>query len=351
MSLRGGRSFTEVTGNGRRASRRRSRGGCLVLLAALAVALLAGGAAAGGRTPRTIPWLDEQPQRAPAQSPLAPPCRAGDLRAALFLQGATGSLVGGVTLTNAGRPCALLGWAGVSFAGAAARSTHWQVRRVKSSREPPDPLADPPGSLRALAHGKSARVALVWSNWCGPGSSGAGSSGARPVALVLALAGGTRVRLPLTRAPRCDSPARPSRISAEPFRPFLPQLPPSSRLPLRLAVAGPRPIPVSPGRRALRAQRGTLLRFRIAVTNAGPDPYRFGARCPAYVEQLAGSAPRPYLLNCRQAGMIEPGHSLLFELALPVAAAARLGSSELTFQLAPRTFEAPIVQAPVWVVR
>jgi hypothetical protein len=51
-----------------------------------------------------IPWLDEQPPRAPAQPPRAPPCRASDLRAAPFLQGATGSLVGGVTLTNAGRP-------------------------------------------------------------------------------------------------------------------------------------------------------------------------------------------------------------------------------------------------------
>lgn len=340
-----------MTDNSGPASRRQGRSGCLVLLAALAVAVLAGGAEAGANTARVIPWLDEQPLRAPAHPPLAPPCRAGDLRAALFLQGATGSLVGGVTLTNVGRPCALLGWPGVSFAGAAARSTRWQARRVAGSREPPDPLADPPGSLRALAHGKSARVALVWSNRCGPGSSAAGSSGERPAALVLALASGTTVRLPLTRAARCDSPATPSKMSAEPFRPFVPQLPPSSRLPLRLAIVAQRPIAVSPGVHALRARRGTLLRYRIAVKNTSADPYRFGMSCPAYVEQLAGSAPRAYLLNCRQVRMIEPGQSLLFEVALPVATAGRLGSSELTFQLAPRTFDAPIVQAPVWVTR
>ena len=350
MRLRGGRSVSEVTDNSGRVSRRQSRRGRLVLLAALAVALPAA-ATAGASTPSVIPWLDEQPQRAPAHPPLAPLCRASDIRAALFLQGATGSLVGGVTLTNAGRPCALLGWPGVSFARAAARSTHWRIRRVAGSREPPNPLADPPGSLRALGHGKSARVALVWSNWCGPGSSAAGSSGARPAALVLALASATGVRLPLTRAPRCDSPDAPSKVSAEPFQPSVPQLPPSSRLPLRLAVVGPRPITVSPGRRALRARRGTLPRYRIAVKNAGAAPYRFGTSCPAYVEQLAGSAPRAYLLNCRQVVMIEPRQSLLFEVALPVARAARLGSSELTFQLAPRTFDAPIAQAPVWVAR
>jgi len=168
---------------------------------------------------------------------------------------------------------------------------------------------------------------------------------------VLALASGTTVRLPLRRAPRCDSPAAPSRISVKPFRPFLPQLPPTSRLPLRLAIVAQRPIAVNPGVRALRARRGTLLRYRIAVKNTSTAPYRFGKRCAAYVEQLAGSVPRAYVLNCRPAGTIEPGRSLLFEVALPVATATRLGSSELTFQLAPRTFEAPIAQAPVWVAR
>ena len=99
----------------------------------------------------------------------------------------------------------------------------------------------------------------------------------------------------------------------------------------------------------LRNENGSALPHRGEEHWPGSIP--FGTSCPAYVEQLAGSAPRAYLLHCRAAGPIEPGHSLLFELALPVATAARLGSSELTFQLAPRTFEAPIAQAPVWVAR
>src|SRR5207248_3466625 len=157
------------------------------------------------------------PPRAPAHPALATPCRAANLHASIFLQGATGSLVGGVTLTNRGPACALVGRPRASLTGPAAQTTQWRTRKIASAGEAADPLADPVGSLRALAHGKSARVGLVWSNWCGPGSSAAGSSGQRPRALVLALASDTTLRLPLGRAPRCDSPSSPSKLSVEPF--------------------------------------------------------------------------------------------------------------------------------------
>jgi len=281
---------------------------------------------------------------------MAPACRAANLHAPLFLQGATGSLVGGVTLTNRGRACALLGWPRAAFAGSAAQATKWQVRRVASSFEPPNPLADPPGSLRALSRGKSARVALVWSNWCGPGSEAAGSSRERPTALVLSLASKTRLRLPLTRAPRCDSPTTPSKLTVEPFRPFVPQLPPSSQLQLRLAVVRPGSTTTNRGLVLLRARGGTLLRYRVSLTNTSERPFRFAA-CPAYVEQLSDAPPRAYVLNCRPAGTIAPRATRLFAIALPISSKARLGSSELTFQLAPRTFNAPIAQAAVLVVR
>ena len=220
MSLRhGGPNLprvAEVPGRVRRSRQWRDRVATTVVL--LSVGLARTTALA---TPSpAIPWLDRQPPRAGAHPALAPPCRAANLGTRLFLQGATGSLVGGVALTNRGPACALVGWPGASFAGPAAQATHWQVRKVPGVGEGADPLADPVGSLRALAHGKSARVGVVWSNWCGPGSSAAGSSGQRPTALVLRLAGGTTMRLPLTRAPRCDSPSWPSKLLVAPFRPF-----------------------------------------------------------------------------------------------------------------------------------
>src|SRR5439155_24468948 len=57
---------------------------------------------AGAAAAPAVPWLDQRPVKAVAHPPLAPPCRARDLHAHLFLQGATGPLVGGVDLTNAG---------------------------------------------------------------------------------------------------------------------------------------------------------------------------------------------------------------------------------------------------------
>src|SRR6266576_7188819 len=65
------------------------------------VLLLSAGVASAGSSP-VVPWLDVRPAKAPANPPLAPPCWASDLHAHLFLQGATGSLVGGVELLNAG---------------------------------------------------------------------------------------------------------------------------------------------------------------------------------------------------------------------------------------------------------
>jgi hypothetical protein len=325
-----------------------ARNGCLLVvgLVLLSTALLANAhRAIAAKSPPVVPWLDQELKRAPAHPPLKPRCRAANLRAQLFLQGATGALVGGVTLTNRGPACALLGWPRVSLAGPAAKTTRWWVRRVASTGGASDPLADPPGSLRALGRGRSARVGVVWSNWCGPGSSPAGSSGQRPSALLLGLASRTIVRLPLARAPRCDAPSSPSKLLVAPFRPSVPQLPPGSGLSLRLTI-----VPRTSAANPLPARRGQLLRYRVAVTNAGHRPYRFGRSCPLYFEQLGGIPARAYVLNCHAAAVIGPGRSLLFAIALPVPVAAHLGGNELTFELAPRTSDPPVAQAQVRVV-
>src|SRR5207247_6073377 len=97
------------------------------LLAGLALTTAAAAASSGP----VIPWLDQRPVQAAAHPPLAPPCSARELHAHLFLQGATGSLVGGVDFTNAGSsPCSLLGWPQVTFTGAAASSRAWRLTAI-----------------------------------------------------------------------------------------------------------------------------------------------------------------------------------------------------------------------------
>jgi hypothetical protein len=164
----------------------------------------------------TIPWIDRQPVKASAHPPLAPPCRAAQLGSRLSLQGATGSLAGGVDLTNDGRrACALLGRPVVSFLGA---TEPVMVKAAAPQTGPDDALLDPPGSLRALAPGKTAFVSLWWSNWCGRGANAGGRAGPPPRAIRLGLPGGTAVVLPLRRASRCDDPHVPSTVQVGLFQ-------------------------------------------------------------------------------------------------------------------------------------
>jgi hypothetical protein len=317
--------------------------------AALAIALAGGSASAA--PPRVIPWLDQRPVKASAHPPLAPACTAGALHAELFLQGATGSLVGGVNLLNtSSAPCSLLGWPTVSFTGAAAASVPLQVRQLPRSPEPPDVLADPVGSLRALAPGKSASAWLWWSNWCGPGSVPAGSPGTPPDGLELVFQGGSSLIVPLAQAPRCDAPQAPSSLQLGPYAPTTRRLPESSRLLLRAVIVGPRPVLVKPNLRALRAHRGQLLHYQVAVTNVGSRPFRFaGSSCPDYIEQIIPGPSEAYVLNCRPAGTIAPGATVLFAMQLRVPANAPLRNTGLSWELAPTTYQAPFASAAVWV--
>jgi Protein of unknown function (DUF4232) len=308
----------------------------------IGLALLATASAAASASP-VIPWLDQRPAKATAHPPLAPPCRSRDLRAHLFLQGATGTLVGGVDLRNAGAsPCALLGRPQISFTGGAAANEPWRVKKIARSPEPLEVLADPLGSLRALAPGKSARITLYWSNWCGT----------PPDELRIRLADRSSLVVPLAQAPRCDLPQDPSLLAVAPFTPTARTLPSSSHVPLATAIIGPRPVLVKPGLHAFRVRRGALLSFRVALTNGSKTVFHFArSSCPAFIEELWPAVPQPYVLNCRRVGAIAPHDTVLFEMQIPIPAGARLGNTLLTWELAPKTHDPPSASAAVWVVR
>jgi hypothetical protein len=288
-----------------------------------------------------VPWIATTPPRAPAHPPMAPPCRASQLRAHLFFQGATGSLAGGVELSNASaRVCSLLGTPRVSFADATSK---WRLGAPPMGAETTvDPLADPPGSLRAFAPGKTAGVGLWWSNWCGRGHVVTGDPGRLPSALLLRLRSGTTLTLKLVHAPRCDDPSSPSVLSVGRFMPTLPQLPRSSELPLRATIVGGLPLRVK-GRTktVLRAHRGETLAYTVVLTNTAPKPFRFTRACPPYVEQLATSGGVAFVLNCARVGALAPHASMRFAMRMRVPSAAKPGLWLLTWSLAPHSWNAP----------
>jgi hypothetical protein len=313
----------------------------------VALAVASANAAPGA----VIPWLNQRPAKASAHPPLAPPCRASDLHAHLFMQGATGSLVGGVALLNAGtKACSLLGWPTVSFVGGGATGARWQIKRLAASPSPPDVLTDPPGSLRALQPGKSAGVSLFWSNWCGPGATPTGSGGALPRAIVLRLANGTSVSITPAHAPRCDAPQYPSTLSVGPFAPAERHLPESSRLPLRATIVAERTVRIKPGVKGVLVHRGQLLQYRVAVTNTGTKRFHFArSSCPVYIEQADPAPAQVYVLNCRPVRPIAPGETIVFAMRVQIPTTVRLGAGSLTWELAPKTYLAPFTAAPLWV--
>jgi hypothetical protein len=308
----------------RRARRRR-------LLAAAAI-LGVGGAVVGvlafgaGGSSGEIPWLPTRPQLGSENPPLAPPCRASQLRGKLGLQGGGfGTLVGPLMIENRGStPCALVGMPKLSLAGATSR---WRLQRGPQENAY-DPLTPPPGSLRALAPGRWAATNLRWGDWCGLGSSSyTSNSGRLPRAIVLAAPGGGTIAVgptPSFSEIRCDPGRGASVLEAGRFAPIVPQGPPSSALPLRARI-------VSAG----TAHPGTWLSYTVVLTNRSAKPFSFGRSCPAYYESF-GLRPAAYILNCHAVASIAPHRAVRFAMRILVPRHAHLNT--LTWTLAPHSW-------------
>jgi hypothetical protein len=270
--------------------------------------------------------------------PIAPSCRAAALEAELGLQGATGSLAGGVSLRNrAGTPCSLRRRVEVRFLDgsdpAGVRLTRFAPQRLEPGVAMP--------SLRALGPGESAFVPIWWSNWCGEPS---------PTRLGLRLPSGDVIELALgTGAPRCDAPGSPSLLGVGPVEPRRAQPRSSTRLPLAAAIVeqerlGAKVIPTVHGR------RGRSAVYHVALTNTSSRPFHFGASCPIYVEGTGSEqAVELHVLNCRPVGTMRPGSRVVFEMRIRLPPGLRLGRHALTWKLAPASYLPPFAGGTVVV--
>jgi hypothetical protein len=284
-----------------------------------------------------IPWIPAIPRAAPVP-PIAPTCRSAALEARLGLQGATGSLAGGVSLTNrAGEPCSLRGRVAVRFLDG---SDPAGVDLTTFAPQQPEPGVSIP-SLRALRRGESVFVRIWWSNWCGEPS---------PTKLGLRLPSGDVIDLALgTGAPRCDAPARPTSLAvgrAEP-RPARPR--PSTRLPLAARIVeqdrlGAKVIPSVHGR------RGRSAVYHVALTNRLSRAFHFGASCPIYAEGTGLDQPvELHVLNCRVVGTMEPGSRVVFEMRIRIPRGLSPGRHALTWELAPASYLPPFAGGTIVV--
>jgi hypothetical protein len=137
------------------------------------------------------------------------PCRAAQLRARAAWQGATGSLVGGITIVNRGpTACAVSGRPGVVI-----RGSNGNIART--IERPARAFEGAPVGTTVLVPGQRAFVFVLWMNFC--------DRIRPPLSLVVMLPRGAgHLVAPVARpagTARCNVPDTPSSLAVGPFDP------------------------------------------------------------------------------------------------------------------------------------
>jgi hypothetical protein len=314
----------------------------LVLLGVIAAAGCSRPSVAHAPAVRVVAWDDAVPgQVHPRPVPPAAPCRASQLRVAgtgfQFVPGAVGGM-GAVALRNTGPgPCRLTGRPDVRLVGAPRAPTQREVALPAQLPSFPE-VDEPAATLLALPPGAAATLSIDWSNWCVPGATRSGKPQVPPSAVRITLGRGLgRLDVDYNAVPNCDTPGQPSTIGVRPFAP--PPL--SSTQPWTTADVKAAIQPIDGGGARLTGKRGQVARFAVRLTNTSATEVEFN-RCPLVVEDLAPSGqPEVHQLNCRSAGSIPSGGSLVFAMQIRVPASAPLGKDGLLWELDPTGAQYP----------
>jgi hypothetical protein len=297
----------------------------------------AGSAAATGSVASElagVPWVDATPPVAASPTPRPVPagtraCTPTDLTATAGWQGATGSMAGGIGVTNVSSTACVLDGPprGVVIrAGTKALATAYTADEHASLGGAPPPG---PGLLEP---GDAGGWWLVWMNWCGPNlvptsidvtlPDGSGPVVAVPDAAVSGAMNGT---------PRCDVRGSPSTLAVTAFEYRPPEPPLVEPQPASATISAP-----------ATATVGQDVAFTVTLTNLGDRAAIFDP-CPTYSEDLivAGRrlkppADREYALNCPAIGStLAPGASIVLEMRYPIPDTVAPGPAELLWSLDP----------------
>lgn len=139
----------------------------------------------------------------------APPCQPSQLSGSSGFEGATGSQLGDVTLTNMSQSACALGDTAPQV------TISWQGTVMPTQQQPWPTSANDllHAPVRVLAPGTSAQIDMQWFNWCATPSDGT----AIQPALRLQFTTGVDVTIPKTAQtmtpPRCDAASLPSTLN------------------------------------------------------------------------------------------------------------------------------------------
>ncbi|MGC9974511.1 MAG: hypothetical protein ABSC36_03865 [Gaiellaceae bacterium] len=293
-----------------------------VLLVAGVLVLAAGAASA---STGIIPWLNSTP--APTSPKLYPICKAGDVQAKLFLDKSGRGLSGKVVFVNTGEStCALAGQPKLSLVGPDVNGTRVELypegfnlpgSNNKSTVFSPD-LKRNPGSYGETVLDRFyepldqvSAAGIWWENWCG-------SEQVKPV-LRIEIPNGTTLDLPTSKTPGCLDSSKPSVLSVGKARAA--ESPAQPNLPLSAQIV------TDTGGEPLTLKMNEVFRYQVALTNASTSTFRFGDKCPVYMEAAEPQGDTAminpwgfgvYTLNCRSVKEITPGETVTFSMELSV---------------------------------
>jgi len=252
----------------------------------------------------------------------APRCTQANIgHGAASMQGATGSMAGGVTLVNtSSSQCTLTGRPGVTILDADGISIPTKPARLRHDlfgmpRPPHYPLV-------SLRPGQRTVVPMFWFNLC--------DHPKLPTRLRVTWKENT-VTVPIhSGAPRCDDPSAPSKLLVGHFQPHERPEPPMPRqLPLRVDITAPS-----------TAHPGQTITYLVTLTNYSKRPVTFGTTCPAYAQQLRTTRRRTWIrqafvLNCTATPAIRPGKHATYAMRFTIPASTNPGQNALLWQFEP----------------
>ena len=283
-----------------------------------------------------IPWTDATPTPVPSPTPIPIPsgtqtCVPSDLTATAGWQGATGQMVGWLTLTNVGQhPCVVDG--SPRLIQLRAGDAILDTVTYKAGKDAGPGNSTGVAGPVLLRPGDQAGAFLFWTNWC-PEMIPAVSV----VLVTLPTGGSPIVAGPCPPGPgyfgtpRCDQPMMGSTFTAYAFVPVPPPQPAYE------PQAGSVILSVPP-----TATAGGDLVFTATLTNLGTAPAMLSP-CPTYTEDLivAGAALKPpapeqFLLNCAAIGSaLDPGATVTLQMHYSVPTSIPTGPVELVWGLDP----------------
>ncbi len=287
---------------------------------------------------QVVPWTPLAPDLTPPAPSLGPaplppgtmPCQANDLVGNVIgSNGATGHVLTSFGFTGATAVCYLDGTPSVGILDSKGSSIAFRQQAPYMPPLHPGRALIEPGPAPARGVEFKVGQASLTIDWVSQPESCVGVQAVQPATAVISIPGGGIVEIPIPPEPSAYPCAG---LGVGDFEgPYV-----------YIQPGPPPPLPAISMQVPAGGHIGQALPYLVTLTSDRNQPSDFTSLCPNYEEELFadivhGSPPlggkHLYALNCGEAGAIQPGASITFQMVFLVPRNAAPGKYTLTFGL------------------